>query len=462
MGNRCKVRNSNPNSQSLAGPPAKNRAVYPRGLPASVTETSVTYLGLGGFALGLLAVRNFHPSPVAEILLILALTAVPMLLMDILVLKVHRRSTTGLDWGRVADFSVGRSAIKILGLGSTLGCLLLCYWLFPEYGATQYAVVFDFFKATWPYLIAFSLVYVFVIDAFMTDPRDGYWQAGCLVIGRFKEIDRKVFGQYCLGWLVKGFFIPFMISVFVGDINAIFASGFLRGIRGFQSFYDFGFALSYGIDTAFGALGYLLTLRIADAHMRSTEPTVLGWLVALACYPPFWPQLSSQFLPYEAHAVYWGGWFESQTVLYDIWGTLILCCLGIYAWSTVTFGCRFSNLTHRGILTNGPYRWSKHPAYVSKNLSYWLIAVPFISRTGTADAVRGCLMLGLVNFIYFLRAGTEERHLSRDPTYIAYALWMNDHGILKWLGALIPVFRYKAPEVTDRGSMRLSEAPSAE
>jgi len=111
----------------------------------------------------------------------------------------------------------------------------------------------------------------------------------------------------------------------------------------------------------------------------------------------------------------------------------------------VIFGCRFSNLTHRGILTNGPYRLSKHPAYLSKNLSYWLIAVPFISTTGSADALRGCLMLGLVNVIYFLRARTEERHLSRDPAYVAYALWINEHGVLKWLGRAAPIFRYAPP-----------------
>jgi protein-S-isoprenylcysteine O-methyltransferase Ste14 len=451
LGNRCKVPDSNSKAQSLAGRPGNDRATHPRGLPTSVTEAPVAYLGLGGFALGLLAVRYLQPSPVGEIMLILALTAAPMLLMDILVLKVHRRSSTGLDWDRAPDFSLRRSAIKILGLGATLGFLLLCYWLFPEYAATQYAVVFDFFKGTWPYLTIFALIYMFVIDAFMSDPRDGYWQAGCLAVGRFKEIDRRVFGQYCLGWLVKGFFVPFMLSVFVANINAIFDTGFLKGDRGFQPFFDFGFAMAYGVDMAFGALGYLLTVRVIDAHMRSTEPTVFGWLVALVCYPPFWPQISDRFLPYDAHAVYWGNLLGSLPLLYGVWGALILCAVGIYAWATVVFGCRFSNLTHRGILTNGPYRWCKHPAYLAKNLSWWLIAVPFISTTSIGDAIRGCLMLGLLNFIYLLRAKTEERHLSRDPAYVAYALWMNDHGPLRWLGALIPALRYKAPGVVDRG-----------
>ena len=39
----------------------------------------------------------------------------------------------------------------------------------------------------------------------------------------------------------------------------------------------------------------------------------------------------------------------------------------------------------------------------------------------------------------------RERHLSRDPTYVAYAEWMNKHGMIAWLGRLIPALRYRAP-----------------
>jgi hypothetical protein len=31
---------------------------------------------------------------------------------------------------------------------------------------------------------------------------------------------------------------------------------------------------------------------------------------------------------------------------------------------------------------------------------------------------------------------------------VAYALWMNDHGALRFLGRLIPALRYKAPVAT--------------
>ena len=112
---------------------------------------------------------------------------------------------------------------------------------------------------------------------------------------------------------------------------------------------------------------------------------------------------------------------------------MILLLVVVYVWSTIAFGARFSNLTHRGIITNGPYRYSKHPAYLAKNLSWWLIAMPFMVGVSLGQTVRSCLLLGLLNGIYYLRAKTEERHLSLDPVYRQYAQWMQQHGVLRAL-----------------------------
>jgi protein-S-isoprenylcysteine O-methyltransferase Ste14 len=97
------------------------------------------------------------------------------------------------------------------------------------------------------------------------------------------------------------------------------------------------------------------------------------------------------------------------------------------------FGTRFSNLTHRGILTNGPYRWTKHPAYIAKNLAFWLTFIPFIVSQNIGDSIRRCVLLGLLNYVYYLRAKTEEANLSTDPVYAQYSEWMKEHGIFRWL-----------------------------
>ena len=422
--------------------------------PVSATSPLVASFGLAGFALGMMLVHSLALSRVGVILVILACTGLPMLAVDILILKAHRRPSTGLDWDRPGAFSLQRSATKLLGLAATLAFLALGYWLFPEYRSQQYDIVFDLFAALWPYAIVATVIYVVVVDSRMKEPCDGYWLAGSLVLGRFSAYRREVFAQYCAGWLMKAFFVPFIISVFMANIENTFSSDLLKGRIGFNEIYDFCYPLSFALDTAFSTIGYLLTIRIADNHLRSTDLTLSGWSVALICYPPFWPFLYDHFLPYDAHAVFWGPWFEPVAPLYWLWGSVLIASFAVFTWATIAFGGRFSNLTHRGIVTSGPYRWSKHPAYVSKILSYWLITIPVVSTTGPADALRACLMLSLLSLIYYLRARTEERHLSRDPAYVAYALWMNEHGRLRWLGRVFPALRYRAPDHRDPESRR--------
>ena len=103
--------------------------------------------------------------------------------------------------------------------------------------------------------------------------------------------------------------------------------------------------------------------------------------------------------------------------------------LSIYTWSTCSFGCRFSNLTNRGIVVDGPYRYVKHPAYLSKNISWWMMAVPFVGHVGWRATLVACLSLLVTNLIYVIRALTEERHLMRDPAYVAYVHWIEQHGL---------------------------------
>ena len=123
-----------------------------------------------------------------------------------------------------------------------------------------------------------------------------------------------------------------------------------------------------------------------------------------------------------------------------IWGVVLVVLTAIYAWATVAFGIRFSNLTHRGILTNGPYAWTRHPAYVSKNLFWWLSALPFLATTGSyVDMIRNTAILAMVSGVYYWRARTEEQHLSEDPAYVDYSAWMDRNGpVTRFLAALKP------------------------
>lgn len=195
---------------------------------------------------------------------------------------------------------------------------------------------------------------------------------------------------------------------------------------------------------------------------------MIGWFVAIICYPPFWGAIYSNVLPYN-DTLSWGAWIRMGdinpvTVLgvamgtnwpTILWGSAILFCGFVYVWASLAFGLRFSNLTHRGILTKGPYRFTKHPAYVFKNISWWLIAVPFVTHAGIENSVRECLMLLTVNFIYYMRARTEERHLSNDPAYVEYALFMNRRSIFVPVAILLPFLKYRRPRAIPGFTLKL-------
>ncbi|WP_161578734.1 methyltransferase family protein [Stenotrophomonas rhizophila] len=229
-----------------------------------------------------------------------------------------------------------------------------------------------------------------------------------------------------LGWVVKAVFLPLMLAwslAWIANAGQMWQTGASIGA------FSAAMALLYAIDTAFGTVGYLSTSERIDAHIRSVDSTLLGWLSALACYPPLSVVVLETWLVYKSSAD-WTGWFAAGSVAAWFWGGAILVLTAIYTWSTVVFGPRFSNLTHRGIITSGPYRWGKHPAYVAKNASWWLISVPFLGHGTLVQTLLHCLALLAVNMIYAVRAYTEERHLRIDPDYRRYAGWIARNG---WL-----------------------------
>ena len=115
-----------------------------------------------------------------------------------------------------------------------------------------------------------------------------------------------------------------------------------------------------------------------------------------------------------------------------LWAAWLVLLTGIYAWATVAFGIRFSNLTYRGVITNGPYRYTRHPAYLSKNMFWWFCYMPFLVTSDTlTDAIRNTVFLGCVSAIYYWRARTEEAHLlAEDPRYREYYDWMDENGVI--------------------------------
>jgi protein-S-isoprenylcysteine O-methyltransferase Ste14 len=425
-----------PNRASEADPPPP---------PASVTHFGLCLVVLG-FSVATAVALKVHPIAQDDAVLVLcASVALPVIVLDVLFSRVHRRESTGMAWDRPWDLSVARALTKLVGLAATLVPFALGYWVFPEYRGNLYGPFYRLLERSWPVLAVLVPIYVALVDAKMREPRDVYWKLGRLVLGQKSDLKASEAANHYRSWLVKAFFFPFMFA-WLGDSTRSMMTADLTTIRWGNLPFDLGRDFAFFVDLLFCTVGYALSLRPLDTHVRSAEPTTLGWVVALFCYPPFFDKLfDRQYVPYGAS--HFGKLLAGHPPLMAMCSTAILGLLTVYSLATVAFGLRFSNLTHRGILTNGPYRWSKHPAYVTKNLSWWLTTLPFVVTDDHPwNAVKRCVMLALVNLIYFLRARTEERHLSRDPTYVAYALWMNEYGVLRFLNR-IPGIRYVPPRV---------------
>ena len=404
--------------------------------PNSATHGAVSAAGLVGFLLAVAILRIDRPfgdNMVDAALFVMAVTAGAIFLVDLLWQKVHLRGSTGIDFCH-NDPSWDRSLTKFAGLLGSLGFVALLYWLTPEYHGSFYDHYYTMLRLVLPPWLLLALPYFYLIDRHMPKPRDGIWQMGRLVTFRWTGLDRQVLGQHLLGWLIKGFFLPLMFTSMCNDLGKV-SSLDLSQLASFKVWFDFLFDFFYFIDVGLVSMGYLMSLRLFDTHFRSAEPTLLGWAVALVCYEPFWSLFGRQYLAYETN-FRWGDWLWNTPLLYGLWGSAILVLTAIYVWATVIFGARFSNLTHRGIITNGPYRWTKHPAYIAKNLSWWLIAVPFMGKGAPDEVLRHCLLLLGLNGIYLLRAKTEERHLARDADYVRYAGWIDRHGLFRILRRL--------------------------
>jgi protein-S-isoprenylcysteine O-methyltransferase Ste14 len=419
----------------------------PRSLPRSVTHFGLNSIATCVAIGALFAMRWRDFGLENDMLVLMAAAAIPVIAMDVLVLRVHRRSSTGLDWAKEFSPDLKRVGTKLFGLALTLAPIAIAYWAFPEYHGNFYDPFYGILRRFWLSMVCAAVAYMWFVDGLMVDPRDAYWQLGRVGLGHASDARAADIANLYRGWLVKAFFLPLMLVWMHNETRNLIRFDLTAVSWSNLRLYDFLYSLIFGIDLLFATVGYGLSFKLIDAHIRTAEPTMFGWVVALFCYQPFYSLMERQYVHYDGGFAF-GAWLAPWPTLRWIWAGGIVVLITIYVLATIAFGVRFSNLTHRGILTNGPYRYTKHPAYVSKNISWWMASIPFVPHGGWEDAVRHCLLLGCINTIYFLRARTEESHLSRDPTYVAYALWMNDHGALRFLGRAIPFFKYKAPAGT--------------
>lgn len=425
--------------------------------PASDVSTGVGLVGLAGLVLWILFCRAYPQ--IAENLGLggplsgergvlsgpyaalagMVFCAVPMALWSVLVDKVHLRPSTGIDWSlrRPLPEVLPVAVVKLVGLWTTWALLAAFYALGRWYWSGSYLFAMEVLSGAIVPLVMLSVPYVVWLDRYMIEPRDGAFHFGAFVVGGGiagrDQWEAAQIAKHWRAWAIKGFFGAFMISILPPGFNQVVTADFGQLVDQPVEFVLLLVSFLFLVDVQIGTVGYLCTLRPLDSHIRSGNPFLAGWLAALLCYPPFvWGIIGpdQQILSYEFATPGWAHWLAGKDALLWAWGGFLLFLTGVYAWATVVFGIRFSNLTYRGVLTNGPYRFTRHPAYLAKNLFWWASVLPFLTTSDNPlDAVRNCVFLLAVNAIYYWRARTEEAHLlAEDPKYREYHAWMEQHG----------------------------------
>lgn len=152
--------------------------------------------------------------------------------------------------------------------------------------------------------------------------------------------------------------------------------------------------------------------------IKSVEPTLIWWAVAILCYPPFNSTVTDIVWWYSTDFPK----FENVTMLIGL-NVLLLVLMSIYARASLALWFKASNLTNRWIVVKGPYKYVRHPAYICKNTAWVIGSIPmiyagFVYENTSLFAVLLSLLVWI--FLYYMRAITEENHLSADPEYRAY------------------------------------------
>ena len=228
--------------------------------------------------------------------------------------------------------------------------------------------------------------------------------------------------------LLKAFFGPLMTISLMAFMMGALINGraiFAGADMDFRQMFDthgFWFTIKaiLFVDTLIFTVGYLVEIPRLRNEIRSVDPTLLGWFAAMICYPPFNHYTGlilgspvSDFPRFD------------DPMAHIALNIALLALMAIYASASVALGFKASNLTHRGIVASGPYAFIRHPAYLCKNLAWWIGSVPLVLAGFAQSWFSGITAIASIlgwSMVYVMRALTEEDHLrSVDGEYAAYA-----------------------------------------
>ncbi|OYW21889.1 MAG: protein-S-isoprenylcysteine methyltransferase, partial [Sphingomonas sp. 12-62-6] len=268
---------------------AATNAPDPR--PISAVSTGVGMAGLAGLITWVAIARYFHFDGSHAALVNVAACGVPMILWSVLVDKVHRRVSTGIDWSRQTPWrdTLDISLTKLAGLWATWAGIALIYGTFRFYWTNQwgnYPFSMWVFGGVAPLLFVASIPYVIWLDRKLVEPCDGAWALGTWLMGT-GPVDPEAIYAHLRSWAVKAFFLAFMLAIVPGGYGEFIRVDWSVVLGNPVALANWLITFMFVIDVAFATVGYVLTMRPLDAHIRSANPHAQAWTAALICYPPF-------------------------------------------------------------------------------------------------------------------------------------------------------------------------------
>src|SRR3989344_1583417 len=409
--------------------PTQNPTFYRENPPPSAVSIWTGLVGLGALTAALLFVFTYQKNApvIFHVLEILAATTVAMMIFELGRLNQHREKPLFRLPRIPTRASLGNVGLRLLGAFLTIVPFTIGYFVLSEFLKDRYEFLWVSFVTASPVILLLVALYFFITEHLRDPNPDTLWHLGLVALRKKHWRHVPDLTEHWRQWMVKTVFVPFAFATIYATVyifETIIKNFTFDLLQVFSLLYILGFV----VDSVFGTIGYLMSFRFLDSHIRSTQRSILGWMACLICYPPLM-SLLYLFVTFFQNGEAWEIWLRNAGVFTWLWAATILLLQGLYAWATVICGFRFSNLTNRGIITNGPYRYFKHPAYLAKNISWWLIFMPFVLTISIPVALGTAAQLLFVNFIYYLRAKTEERHLWEDEHYRAYVRWIDSYGV---------------------------------
>ncbi len=234
--------------------------------------------------------------------------------------------------------------------------------------------------------------------------------------------------------LIKLYFGPIMLSGAILEINRFpffwtqfrYTPDLLLRLDNLYLCFVCGIFL---LDSCLFFFGYHSEAGFLRNRIRYVETNWFGVFVCILCYPPV-NMVTTNFLgpSNNDYRILFSGNL-AHPVTWVLRGAAVLFLL-LLTSSSLSLFTRASNLTNRGIVDYGPYRYVRHPGYFAKNMFWLMTLIPVLwpnlhhpQFTWLSYSLYlGTSIAGFIGWctVYCLRALTEERLLLKDPDYVAY------------------------------------------